>query len=241
MLRHNPDNRTIRHHLKIAALFSLVAGIVNIVGFLYLQRLTTNLTGHFAFLIDEILQLHLGKASIFALYLLAFFAGSFFSNFLVELALSEHKKYVFTLPVLIELCLLTGTGISVGLSKQVNVDFLAGLLLFSMGLQNSLVTKISNAHVRTTHLTGIFTDLGIDFSKLFFSTQTQVRKKIYLTIKLRSTIVFFFLAGGLLGGLLYLRLGFKVIFLASVILLIGLIFDPVRYYFLKALRTHQGR
>ena len=39
--------------------------------------------------------------------------------------------------------------------------------MFAMGLQNALVTKISNATVRTTHLTGLFTDLGIELSQLF--------------------------------------------------------------------------
>jgi uncharacterized membrane protein YoaK (UPF0700 family) len=41
-------------------------------------------------------------------------------------------------------------------------------MLFSMGVQNSMVTQISNSIVRTTHLTGLFTDLGIELSQLFF-------------------------------------------------------------------------
>jgi uncharacterized membrane protein YoaK (UPF0700 family) len=45
-----------------------------------------------------------------------------------------------------------------------------------MGLQNALVTKVSQATVRTTHLTGLFTDLGIEFSQLFFTMKKQVCK-----------------------------------------------------------------
>lgn len=48
-----------------------------------------------------------------------------------------------------------------------NSNIIAFSLLFAMGLQNALVTKISNATVRTTHLTGLFTDLGIELSQLF--------------------------------------------------------------------------
>lgn len=48
-----------------------------------------------------------------------------------------------------------------------NSNIIAFYLLFAMGLQNALVTKISNATVRTTHLTGLFTDLGIELSQLF--------------------------------------------------------------------------
>jgi uncharacterized membrane protein YoaK (UPF0700 family) len=41
-------------------------------------------------------------------------------------------------------------------------------MLFAMGMQNAMVTKISQSIVRTTHLTGLFTDLGIELSQLFF-------------------------------------------------------------------------
>lgn len=44
----------------------------------------------------------------------------------------------------------------------------AFFMLFAMGIQNSLVTNISKSTVRTTHLTGLFTDLGIELSQLFF-------------------------------------------------------------------------
>jgi uncharacterized membrane protein YoaK (UPF0700 family) len=42
------------------------------------------------------------------------------------------------------------------------------LLCFIMGLQNAVVTKLSNAVIRTTHMTGIVTDLGIEFGKLVY-------------------------------------------------------------------------
>jgi uncharacterized membrane protein YoaK (UPF0700 family) len=45
-----------------------------------------------------------------------------------------------------------------------------------MGVQNSMVTQISNSIVRTTHLTGLFTDLGIELSQLFFIKKPNERK-----------------------------------------------------------------
>ena len=74
-----------------------------------------------------------------------------------------------------------------------NPNLLACSLLFAMGLQNSLVTTISNATVRTTHLTGLFTDLGIELSQLFFYKQKEQKSKLYSSIKLRLTIITFFL------------------------------------------------
>ena len=61
MFRHNGKTRTLSHNLKIASLLSFVAGIVNVAGFLAVQQLTTNVTGHFAFFVDEVFKLDIWK------------------------------------------------------------------------------------------------------------------------------------------------------------------------------------
>lgn len=80
------------------------------------------------------------------------------------------------------------------------------LLLFAMGLQNSFVTKTSNTVVRTTHLTGVFKNLGIDISQLLFPKLYPKREKLKANIKLRIYIISFFFAGGLIGGFYILKL-----------------------------------
>ena len=97
-----------------------------------------------------------------------------------------------------------------------------------MGLQNSLVTKISNATVRTTHLTGLFTDLGIELSQLFFYKQKQQKEKLYISIKLRLTIITFFFLGGLMTGILYSNLQLYVLAIAAIVLIIGILYDELK-------------
>ncbi|WP_366069051.1 hypothetical protein [Flavobacterium sp.] len=55
MFRHQGKTRTAKNNLQIASLLSSVAGIVYVAGFLSVQKLTTNVTGHFAFFVDEVL------------------------------------------------------------------------------------------------------------------------------------------------------------------------------------------
>ena len=112
-----------------------------------------------------------------------------------------------------------------------------------MGLQNSFVTKISNAVVRTTHLTGLFTDLGIDVSHLFFSKYKPQRKAIQSKIKLRIYIILFFFAGGLLGGFLYSRVNLQLntLIIGAFILLISLFYDDIRYKFIKGKRKYHQK
>jgi len=80
----------------------------------------------------------------------------------------------------IEISLLFVIGVSGSLMMKngLSETVLAGILLFSMGVQNSLVTQISNSTVRTTHLTGLFTDLGIELSQLFFYKRKVAAAKI---------------------------------------------------------------
>lgn len=87
-----------------------------------------------------------------------------------------------------------------------------------MGLQNSLVTTISNVAVKTTHLTGLFTDLGIELSQLFF---VKEKSKLYASIKLRLIIISLFFLCGIFGGIFYSKINLYVLALAGLVLLLG--------------------
>jgi uncharacterized membrane protein YoaK (UPF0700 family) len=100
-----------------------------------------------------------------------------------------------------------------------------------MGIQNSLVTKISQSTVRTTHLTGLFTDLGIELSQLFFYKKPEETKKLRTSIYLRLSIIIFFFLGCISGGFMYLFLEMKTLFLAVFFLLVALLYDYIRLQF----------
>jgi len=229
MFRHQGKKRTLSHNLKIASLLSFVAGMVNVAGYFAIQRLTTNVTGHFAFFVDEVFKLNFFGAFVYFLYILFFFLGSFVSNFLIEIISRINDSYVYIVPAFIECIILCLVGIYGHLLLNGNQNIIACSLLFAMGLQNSLVTTISNASVRTTHLTGLFTDLGIEVSQLFFYTESEEKKKLISSIKLRLTIISFFFIGGIVGGILYSRIVFKTFLFTAAVLAAGLIYDTVKF------------
>ncbi len=228
MFRHKGKTRTLKHNLRIASLLSFVAGIVNVVGFLAVQRLTTNVTGHFAFFVDEIFKLNFWQGFIFFLYIFFFFLGSFISNFLIEMMSRKKLNYTFDLPIIIESLILFSLAFFGQLLILENPNLIAFSLLFAMGLQNSLVTTISNATVRTTHLTGLFTDLGIELSQLFFYKHKEQRHKLFSSIKLRMSIISFFFLGGIVGGIFYSSYKLHVLAFAGAILFFGLIYDTIK-------------
>ena len=197
MFRHKGKNRTFAHDLRLATLLSFVAGLVNITGLLALKTLTTNVTGHFAYFAEEMMKHEYSAAITFLVFTLFFLFGSFLSSFLEELISIRNPQLSHLFPITLEMFILIAIGFfgtNLGLGSF-GGKLTAFFLLFAMGIQNSLVTNISKSTVRTTHLTGLFTDLGIELSQLFFYKKPEETKKLKTSIYLRLSIITFFFIG----------------------------------------------
>jgi uncharacterized membrane protein YoaK (UPF0700 family) len=216
-------------------MLSFVAGIVNISGVMSIHTLTTNVTGHFAFFSEELVNGNYVTAIDFLSYIVAFFIGAFLCGFLIEWVLERKKpNLAHTVPMLLEMSMLVF--VAVAARQFLSPEWISRLLLFSMGIQNALVTKVSQATVRTTHLTGLFTDLGIEMSQLFFHRRKAELNTLSKSIYLRFTIILFFFSGGVLGGFLYYEIKLNTLFAASVTLLIALFYDNIRFGFASFFR-----
>jgi uncharacterized membrane protein YoaK (UPF0700 family) len=233
MFRHQGKNRTFIHNLRLATLLSFVAGIVNVTGVLSIQTLTTNVTGHFAYFAEEIMKRDYAAAITFFVFTIFFLLGAFTSNFLAELISKKHPNLSHVIPISLEMIILIAVGVFGIASELSSIEgkWIAFAMLFAMGIQNSLVTKISQSTVRTTHLTGLFTDLGIELSQLFFYKKPEEKKKLKTSIYLRLSIIIFFFIGCISGGFLYNLLEMKTLFIAATFLLFALLYDYLRLQF----------
>jgi uncharacterized membrane protein YoaK (UPF0700 family) len=108
--------------------------------------------------------------------------------------------------------------------------WIAFSMLFSMGVQNSMVTQISNSIVRTTHDRTLYR-FRIELSQFFFYKAKRT-KKLSASIYLRLSIIIFFFYWLYLWGFLYTFLEIKTLFVAACFLLIALIYDYIRLQFL---------
>ena len=240
MFRHRGKNRTLLHNIQLASLLSFVAGIVNVTGFFAIATLTTNVTGHFAFFADEVVRQDWLMAWNYLLYILAFFLGAFVSNLFVELFMRRDIGLTNIIPVLTEIAILVSVGLLTYYHRLTSPELIACALLFAMGLQNALVTLISHSIVRTTHLTGLFTDLGIEFSQLFFFRREEQVHKLKASIKLRLVIISFFFLGCVLGGYAFASLGTLNLLVAAGLLVGGLIYSGVKVRLMRLGRTLIG-
>ncbi|SDD45125.1 YoaK family protein [Niabella drilacis] len=240
MFRHRGKARRLVHNLKLASLLSFVAGVVNVAGFFSVQVLTTNVTGHFAYFADGVVKQDFENALYFLLYILSYLSGAFVSSTLVEWTQKINPRYANAIPVFTEILLLTGVALLAPGTILHFAPLVACTLLFAMGLQNAMVTRISDAVVRTTHLTGLFTDLGIELSQLFFWRKPEHRKKLKASVKLRFAIISFFFLGCVAGGIGFTWLHIRILFLAVICLLIGIIYSDIRYRLLLLKKNFPG-
>lgn len=232
MFRHR-ESRTLVHNLKLASLLSFVAGAVNACGFLSVGYLTTNITGHFASIGNTLLMDDHSLAFTALSFVMAFFAGAFFTSFLMESRARVNANYMGIIPVSIECLILTIVAFLPSQFFEDNALSIALTLLFCMGMQNALVTNISNSIVRTTHLTGLFTDLGIELAQLFFYVKKPQQKRLLSSIKLHFSIITFFFMGLIIGGWLYMHYNKRAFLLASVLLIIGMLYGTVKSKMIK--------
>lgn len=185
-----------------AIALSCVAGMVNVVGFLgFEHQAITHLTGTTSQLGMALVQRDWRNVGHLWGVLVAFCLGAMLSGLIVQDAtLRLGRRYGVVL--LLESLLLLS---AIPLFKQQQIW---GALAAAMacGLQNAMATTFSGAVVRTTHLSGMFTDLGIGLGHLMRGLPLPMRR-----LTLSGLIISGFLGGGIIGAWLFLRYGYDAL------------------------------
>ena len=185
-----------------AFLLAFLAGSVNAVGLLgFSHQSVSHLTGTSSLLGLALADLALSNALHLLATLMSFLVGAILSGMLItSTALKLGRHYGFSL--LIEAALL----ILAMFFLQRGSD--AGIYLASMacGLQNAMVTTYSGSIIRTTHLSGIFTDLGIMIGNRLRGTPLNGRRLLLFILLISG-----FICGGVIGTLLFRFLHFSAL------------------------------
>lgn len=186
------------------------AGLLNMGGFMACHRFVSHVTGFATFFGYEVNRADYKDAYGMLAVPLFFLLGAMLSAQLVDIRLKQHKrpKYylsfglIFLLVLGILIAGLTGYFGTFGEPFFLLRDYiLLALLCLICGLQNATVTTVSKSVVRTTHLTGITTDLGIGIVRLINRKKLQEdMSKETRAIMMRTGIILFFFLGSLAGG-----------------------------------------
>lgn len=189
-----------------AALLALVAGIVNVVGFLgFQQQAITHLTGNTSLLGAALVAGDGGATLALLAMMAAFVGGAVLGGLLIQdSTLRLGRRYGVALSI--ESLLLLA---AVPLFRQ---QHLGGPVVAAaaIGLQNAMATTYSGALVRTSHVSGMFTDLGLMLGHALRGLPVAHRR-----LALCVLIIAFFFAGGVGGAMLFASFGYDALFVPA--------------------------
>ncbi len=221
--------RSPEANLRLGLVLSFVAGATNAGGFLAVGRYTSHMTGIVSSIADDLILGQVGLALAGIACLLAFMLGAMCTAIMVNWGLRQRLHSSYSLPLMLEsfaLLIFGLFGAAITAHSLIFMPMTVVLLCFIMGLQNAVITKISKAEIRTTHITGLVTDMGIELGKMLYinrmqdSTPVQVNRE---RLRVQGTLVTGFIAGGLIGAWGFKHLGYvTTIPLAALLWLLGL-------------------
>lgn len=213
MLIKEGDQRTTAIDLRLAALLASVAGVVNAAGFQATGFFSANMTGNASSLSDTLGLGLIGPAGFFLAMLAAFTVGAFGSGLLIEFGRGRGVKAIYAYSIFLEAIMLALVGFAdIALPELTGGGLLAIWLSVIMGIQNAASTRISQARVRTTHVSGMATDVGLGLAALVISPPD--RPAVLASLKLYATTVLSFILAGVAGVVVYLSMG-GVVFLVA--------------------------
>ncbi|MFB9126707.1 DUF1275 domain-containing protein [Paraburkholderia dipogonis] len=219
--------RTDVTNRRLGRSLAFVAGAANAGGFLAVGQYTSHMSGIVSSLADNAV---LGEAGLFVSglsSLFSFLVGAAASAILINWGRRRNLHSIYATPLAIEAILLLCFGLLGSNLEHHRVLFVPAtvcVLCFVMGLQNAMITKISRSEIRTTHVTGLVTDVGIELGKMLYWNSPSITGEGAVRadkqkLALLGSLLLSFIAGGLAGAI-----GFKYLgFIASVPLAIVLL------------------
>lgn len=185
-----------------ALILAFIGGMVNVVGLMSFEhQAVTHLTGTTSLLGAALAAWDWQHALHFACVIGAFMAGTVTSGFIIQDgALQLGRRY--GLALLMESVLLCLSVLLLERHGQAGLYTAA----CACGLQNAMVTTYSGTVVRTTHLSGMFTDLGIFLGHALRGLPVDRRR-----LRMCGLIISGFLLGGVAGAACFQRLGYTTL------------------------------
>jgi len=214
MLIRRKGRRTHTDDRNLALVLATTAGILNAMALRAFGIFPSHMSGNTSQLSSEVSNTDLSDVLFLAAMIGAFVIGSVTSRLLAISGLKNNIRTIYSIILLLEGILLVLVSLfetyyySYGNSHEIII-----FLGFLMGVHNSTSTQLSSGRVRSTHITGTLTDIGIALASVMASLlrrdpskQVKVQRSQLIThlVTLSS-----FLIGGIAGLLLFKQFGFN--------------------------------
>lgn len=199
-------------------LLAFQAGFINAGGFIACHRFVSHLTGYGTQVGLTFVEKDIWVALEMAIAPLSFIAGSAFSAFLIDRPYFENRPPKIGTSLIVQSLLLVfvfvggelGLFGEFGEPLELQRDF---LLLFTLcficGAQNAAFACLTNGQIRTTHMTGLATDLGMNLVRIPFLSIDEKEKSYQRKVNWMRLFIFFsFMIGSAISALVFSYVGY---------------------------------
>lgn len=218
-------NRTPGRNRRLATLLALTAGMLNSVGFISVGMYTSHMTGITATVADQVVLGNLRLLGMGLLAIATFVFGAMVCAVVFNWARRRRLSSRFAIILVLEALLVLSFGALADLLRWEHRAWVfLPVLCFTMGLQNAIITKISAAQIRTTHVTGMVTDIGIELGKWLYRPRRRDLDPVIADrdkLALLVLLVGVFFVGGVVGVLGFRWIGFRTMVVPALVLLVA--------------------
>jgi uncharacterized membrane protein YoaK (UPF0700 family) len=208
---------------RLASYLAAVAGALNAAAFHAVGFFSANMTGNVSSLSSQVATRNWLPGLFYLAILVAFIFGAISSTLMINVGRRRRIHRIYAYSILTEaILLIVLAAIDICSSGAWRISLVVVGLAYLMGLQNAVVTKISEARIRTTHVSGMITDMGVEIANILDMTLRRElpeegdenRKRL----ELHFYTVVSFLAGGIVGVVAYEIVGGYLLLLCAIIL-----------------------
>jgi uncharacterized membrane protein YoaK (UPF0700 family) len=224
--------KTNRRAFPVKMLYAFVypfsSGIVIYAGLMTFSVVVTNVTGLLPQIAKDLYEGQLNTAGSIFLWLFAFFMGGFFAGWCVEREKLLKWRYLHLLPLLAVACMFVVVAISGTNSDTLHPVIFPALVLFSIGIQNAMVSLTTSSLIKASQMTGVVNELGVDIAEIFHSVGEQ-RRVIQREALLRVIVMVSFLMGAMFSVAVFPSLHTAIFFFPAGIIIAVMLHDIVRF------------
>ncbi len=211
-----------------AFIYPFNSGIVIYAGLMTFSVVLTNVTGLLPQIAKDLYEGRLNTAGSIFLWLFAFFLGGFFAGWCVEREKLRKWRYLHLLPLLVVAIIYFLVGNSDARTEAMHLLAFPGLVLFSIGIQNAMVSLTTSSLIKASQMTGVVNELGVDIAEIFHS-EGEKRRLIQREALLRLIVMTSFLLGALFSVAMFPAFQTRIFFFPAGIILAVMAHDIWRF------------
>ena len=186
-------HRTPLRDRWLGAVLAFIAGATNAGGFLAVGQYSSHMTGIVSHAADELILFHWKPVIVGFLGFVFFVLGSMFAAWCIHWSLRRRLQTAYGLPFIFQAGSMVVFGLFgaiIGQTGKMLVPLTVLQLCYLMGLQNGAYGQITLNNGRSTHITGMTTDLGVELGKLtYYNRSRDIDKVVADRFKLYTQLI----------------------------------------------------